>query len=197
MEWSRWFWAALLGYLCGCVLWRRSRQWLSYYLWSCAGLAILLINVGLASGLHDQVVRIEMQHVQSSVQRWIETRPLGVDKLMISDPTGWSILLIGTECSALLEIACLLGLVIFYPRIEPTRRLYMVIAGMGATYALNIGRLVIIVLMTHYLGKQFVMVAHTIVGRLFFFTGTILAYWHLIKRPTIALVARDVRERMS
>ena len=197
MEWSRWFWVALTAYAGGCVLWRRGRQWLSFYLWGAVGLALSLIYLGLASGWQDTLIAAEAQHIQWVVGPWISARPLGDDMLMIPDPTGWSILYIGIECSALLEMACLLGLVLFYPRFALPRRLLLATAGLGATYALNLGRLVVIVLITHYLGKQFVMIAHTIVGRLLFFGGTILTYWHLITQPTLTIVSRDVRERRT
>jgi len=193
--WSNWFWLAAIAYVVGCMLWRRSRQWLLHYLWGSLGLTLLLVYPTLASGLGTRIAQMEMLHAQWVVSPWVDARALDVCTLVVPDATGWSILLVGIECSAVLETACLLGLTLFYPRFGVRQRSLVAAGGVASTYVLNIIRLAVIILITHFAGKRAVVIAHAVAGRLVFFVGVIAIYWYLITRSTLTMIARDVSER--
>ena len=195
-EWSNWFWLAVLIFGMGCIALRYGRYWLLYYLWGAAGLTLILIYLALTLGWEMWLERVEIQHTQSVISTWIQTNALETNMLMVPDPTGWSLLRIGVECSAMIELSALFGLILFYPRFKIPRKLFTIMSGAIATYILNIVRLAVIVLMTHFIGKQAVIVAHTMVGRPLFFVGVIAIYWYLITKPTLTLISKDIRERM-
>jgi exosortase family protein XrtG len=117
---------------------------------------------------------------------------LGTAELVVPDPTGWSILSIGIECSTLIEASVFAGLLLFYPRFPASDRLLRLLAGVGATFLINLARLAVIVGMVATLGKAAVPLAHTFVGRMVFFIGIVVVYWRMLTMPTLRLVRRDL-----
>ena len=117
---------------------------------------------------------------------------LGASTLVVPDPTGWSVLGIGIECSTLIEAAVFTGLMLFYPRFGGVARLSRLSLGLGATFGLNMLRLGVIVLMVVTLGKPAVVWAHAIVARLVFFVGIVFLYWRMLTLPTLSTVKRDL-----
>ena len=49
----------------------------------------------------------------------------------------------------------------------------------------------------HLLGKDSLLVSHTIIGRAVFFIGVIAIYWFLLTRPTLGSVRKKLNEEMS
>jgi exosortase family protein XrtG len=113
--------------------------------------------------------------------------------MLIPSISGWSLLKIGIECSALIEMAVLIGLVMFHPGLPVPQRVRLTAIGLVATYALNIGRLLIIVWMASSLGPDSMFVAHAIVGRAFFFALVVALYWVLLTRTALRRLARGAR----
>lgn len=197
MVWSNWFWVALFIYAAGCITLKQGRHWLLFYMWGATGVTLLIVYLSLALGWETWLEGIEIHHTQWVLSPWFLTSAQPGNTLIVADPTGWSILSIGVECSAVIEAAALFGLIVFYPRFKLFRKAIIIVVGLVATYVLNIFRLAVIALMTHFIGKQAVMVAHTIVGRLLFFVGVVVIYWFLITKPTLTLIAQDIRERAT
>lgn len=195
MVWSEWFWLALLLYIAGGFVWYRERHWLLFYLWGSAGITIMLIYLSITLGWETALEQLEIVHTSWLISPWIETAGSEGSNLMVTTPTGWTLLRIGIECSAVIEISALLGLMLFYPRFEPSRKLATILIGSAATYALNIFRLMVIAAMTFYIGNQAVIVAHTVVGRMIFFVGVVALYWYLITRPTLNTISVDISMR--
>ncbi len=180
-------------YLAGLLLLRKARKGLLAYLWDAFGLAAILIFAGQIGGWNTP-----LGSLQAGILAWISNLVGGGLQivegggLVVPDPTGWSILQIGIECSALIEISIFIGLMLFYPRLPPGERVRRIGAGVLATIAVNLIRLAIIAVMVATLGKPIVPWAHAIVGRLVFFVGILFLYWRMLTLPTLMMVRREL-----
>jgi exosortase family protein XrtG len=184
---------AILIYVLGLLALRHTRYSLIGYLWGAFGLAVLLILTGIYGDWHIPLGTAEagiLTFTGSLVGLDIEVLDLG--RILVEDPTGWSILEVGVECSTLIEASVFAGLLLFYPRFSPKERLGRLLLGLLATFAINLIRLAIIVLMVAWLGKSAVVIAHAIVARLVFFVGIVLVYWYMLTLPTLNMVRRDM-----
>jgi exosortase family protein XrtG len=180
-------------YLAG-LLWTRQRQWrLLQYVWGAFGFAFLGIHLSLIQGWDVWLSALEVRHVQSLMAP-LSIHLQYVDKttLLIPDSTGWSGLRVGVECSTLIELSVLAGLVLFYPRLALNQRWSYLTIGLLGTYLLNLLRIIVIVMLIWIWGKPIVPFAHAIFGRLLYFVGVVALYWFLLTRPTLKLVHRSI-----
>jgi exosortase family protein XrtG len=180
-------------YLAGMVVLRRARKGLFAYLWSAFGLAAILIFAGQIGSWNTPLGSLQAEilaFLSRLVGGGLQTVPGG--GLVVPDPTGWSILQVGIECSALIEMSIFIGLMLFYPRLPAGQRLGRIALGVLATIAVNLVRLVVIAAMVAALGKPIVPWAHAIVGRLVFFVGILYLYWRMLTLPTLTVVRRDL-----
>ncbi len=117
--------------------------------------------------------------------------------LVVVQREGWTALQIGVESSALLEISVLVGLLSFYPGWSIPNRLWRMLMGIALTWLANLVRMLIIVLMLHFLGKEVLIIAHTFLGKLVFFVMTIAIYWYLITVPSLKLIHKNTLHRST
>jgi exosortase family protein XrtG len=184
---------AILIYIIGLLAVRRVRYSLIGYLWGAFGLAVLLVMIGIYGQWHIPLGTIEatiLTFIGSNLGLDIQVLDLG--RILVEDPTGWSILEVGVECSTLIEASVFTGLLLFYPRFEPGDRLGRLLLGLLATFAINLIRLAIIILMVAWWGKSAVALAHAVVARLVFFVGIVLVYWYMLTLPTLRMVRRGM-----
>jgi exosortase family protein XrtG len=180
-------------YAAGLLLFRKSRRGLIAYLWGAFGLSAILIFAGQIGewnaplGIFQAWVLVAASNLVGFGLQIIQG-----GGLVVPDPTGWSILQVGIECSALIEMSIFIGLILFYPRLPAGVRLGRIGVGVLATIAINLVRLAIIVVMVATLGKPVVPWAHAVVGRLVFFVGILFLYWRLLTLPTLKLVRREL-----
>jgi exosortase/archaeosortase family protein len=182
-----------LVYLGG-LWWMHQRNWgLLYYSWGALGFAFLFIHVSLLQGLNNELSAIEAQQVQG-IMGWFGVQIQIVDQstMFVPDSTGWSALVVGIECSTLIEMGVLVGLIMFYPRLSLQQRWTYLGIGIVGTYLLNLLRLLVIVVMILIWGKPVVLLAHAIVARLVYFAGIVTLYWFLLTKPTLSLVRRSI-----
>jgi exosortase family protein XrtG len=180
-------------YLAGLVLLRKGRKGLIAYLWDAFGLAAILIFAGQIGGWNAPLGAFQtglLVRISNFVGGGLQIVPDG--GLVVPDPTGWSILQVGIECSALIEMSIFVGLMLFYPRLPARERLGRIGVGVLATIGVNLVRLAVITIMVAALGKPVVPWAHAIVGRLIFFVGILFLYWKMLTLPTLKLVRRDL-----
>jgi len=184
---------ALAVYIVGLLALRRRRHGLIGYLWGAFGLAALLIMAGWVGGWNEPLGAIQANLLEI-VWGWfgLAVSTLEGAELVVPDPTGWSVLAIGIECSTLIELSVFAGLLLFYPRFPPAERLRRLFGGLGATVIINLIRLSVIIGMVAALGKPAVPWAHAVVGRLVFFVGIVIVYWRMLTLPTIRFVRRDL-----
>ncbi|MFQ6087392.1 MAG: exosortase family protein XrtG [Candidatus Methanofastidiosia archaeon] len=184
-----------LIYIIFLIILRKKKLWLFYFMVGAFGFALISIFFSLDMGFELFLERVGLSHVITGSRLFgIQTQLFKENAMLVQDPTGWSILAIGMECSALLESSVIAGLLLFYPAFSSTRRIFSLIFGLSLTYLSNILRLLIIVGITHYIGKSAVIFAHAVVGRLFFFACVLVIYWYLMTKPTISFIGKMVRK---
>jgi exosortase family protein XrtG len=180
-------------YLAGILLLRKARKGLLAYLWDAFGLAAILIFAGQIGGWNAPLGTLQawiLVLISNLVGGGLQLVEGG--GMVVPDPTGWSILQVGIECSALIEISIFIGLMLFYPRLPASERLGRIGVGVLATLAINLVRLAIIAGMVATLGKPIIPWAHAVVGRLVFFAGILYLYWLMLTVPTLKIVRREL-----
>lgn len=178
----------------------RAGAWLPYFVLGAAGAAFLLVV-----GLHEVVPGEDVLRAATAFMvdktAWI----LGVNTTVTDASSGdllvvgvphhneWTLLTIGIECSGLLELATLFGLVAFFPALRPAKRLRVLGLALALTFLANVVRMLVIVLALAYGGQAMLDVAHVVLGRLVFFVLAIGIYWFAITRPTIQAVSARLK----
>lgn len=184
---------AMSVYLFGLLALRRHRFALPGYLWSAFGLAAILVLVATVGEWHQSFGSAQAQLLSRAAEAvGIELASVGPATLVVPDPSGWSILTIGVECSTLIEASVFVGLILFYPRFPAGERVLRLFAGLGGTFLVNLLRLAVIVAIVTTLGKPAVPWAHVVIARLVFFVGIVVIYWRMLTMPTLSIVRRDL-----
>jgi exosortase family protein XrtG len=189
-------WAAAVAFF------RLNRIWLPYYVLGSVGLAFVLIfigrNTGIESALQSAVaygVHAVSEVVQVPTQTF-SSAPGALLVLVISQDIGWTMLQVTVESSGLLESGVIAGMLLFYPAWSIRKRLAFTLLALALTYVANIIRLMVIVGALHLMGKESLLVSHTIIGRAVFFIAVIIIYWFLLTRPTLRSVRKKLDEEM-
>jgi len=183
------------------VFFRYYRIWLFYYATASVGLAFLLIFGGSKIIPLQTWLEAAAAYHTHHLGQWLgvptrifEAAPGNILVAIVVQEPGWTALQVGVECSALLEASVLLGLLLFYPGWPWPKRVGLISLGLAVTYIANIIRLLFIVLTVHWLGKQSIFIAHTIVGRLIFFVLVAGIYWYALTRPTIRALGQRLQQ---
>jgi exosortase family protein XrtG len=193
-------WIALGAIVWAAALWRlrRKRRWLSFYGLGSLGTVLLALFLAQATGLDTLLESVQAGHVAwLAALLHMNIAALPPSALAIQNHVGWGVFDIVIECSALLEMAALVGLVGFYPAFGRGRKTAIIASGLAATYVINVARILLIVGMIASLGTGWVFVAHAVVGRIFFFTGIVVVYWLLVTMPTVRAVSRRLEAAPS
>jgi exosortase family protein XrtG len=194
---------AAIAWLALLIFFWRYRIWLMFYVVASIGLALLIIFAG--TGLIPLEYWLEMAtaytaHAISQAvgipTRVFEAAPGNILVWVIVQEPGWTIVRVDLECSGLLEMAVLAGLLLFYPAWSVWRRAELLVWGLAATYASNVIRVLSIIAILHGLGKRSIFVAHTIVGRLIFFALAALFYWIVFTRLMLRTLRAREQERL-
>jgi exosortase family protein XrtG len=188
-------WAALVRFF-----WKAG-AWLPYFVAGAAGCAFLLI-IGLREVVPGESVLRAATAFMVNETAWligIHTRVATAspgDLLVVGVPyhNQWTLLSIGIECSGLLELATLTGLVLFFPSMPIPKRLVVLLVALGLTFVANVIRMLVIVLAVGYAGQDALEFAHVVLGRFVFFVMAIGIYWFAITRPTLKAVSTRLKE---
>ncbi|MEK7324909.1 MAG: hypothetical protein AAB217_06585 [Chloroflexota bacterium] len=180
-------------YIGGMMLLRQSRHSLIGFLWNAFGLTALGVMISQAGNWNVALGRVEAATLVNLFGRLgLQIGGSEQASIIVPDPTGWSVLNIGVECSALIEAFIFAGLMLFYPRFAPGQRVLRLLIGLAATYVINLLRMMIIIAMIHWLGKEAAPLAHAVVARLVFFAGVVIVYWFSLTLPTLVIVRREL-----
>lgn len=191
--------ALAIVWLVAVVFFRLNRIWLFYYLAGSVGLAFIVIFLGRALFLETAMEEASARavHAVSSLAgvptRIFQASPGSLLVMIIAQEVGWTVVQITIECSGLLEIAVISGIVLFYPGWSLGKRLYLTAIGTAVTFIANIVRLFFIIELLHHFGKGSIFLSHTIGGRAIFFVMVVGIYWFVLTRPTL----RDVRRKLA
>ena len=190
----------------GAILWlaaviflRHYRIWILYYLLGTVGLAYLLVALvvkllnaellvahSVALAVHDtlNVLNIPTEIFQNA--------PGVLLVLVITQSVGWTVLQIGVESSGTLEMCVLVSLVAFYPLWTWKRKLSLAVIGVAFTWLANVARMLVIALMLHFFGKGVLVLAHTFIGKAFFFITIIVIYWFLVTISSLTEIRKKI-----
>ena len=181
---------------------RLNRIWLPYYIIGSVGLAFIIIFVGRATGLeHALQVAVAAGVHASSIALGLPTEiyqsaPGSILVLVISQDIGWTMLQVTVESSGLLETGVIAGMLLFYPGWDIRKRFWFTLMAIALTYGANVIRLMVIVITLHYMGKNSLLISHTIIGRAVFFALVVAIYWFLMTRPTLRTVKTKIDDEM-
>ncbi len=196
----------LAGLVWGAVVlfFRRHRIWLLYYITGSVGLALLLIFAGvrvlpLAAGM--EFATAYAGHALSNLvgipTYLFRAAPNNIFVWVVEQTPGWTVVRVDLECSGMLELAAWIGLLLFYPNWRLTKRLGLIVLGAVGIFGANLVRVVAIIAILHWFGKQSIVIAHTFIGRLLFFGLVMLGmYWYVFSRLTIHSLADRIAARM-
>jgi len=192
---SPWLIVVMSGFLMAiAVLARKKRWWLSFYLAGAVALVALLISFFLLTGYDTYIMGIEagnIAYIASALG--IPSNFIPPNAFIFPDPTGWSIFGIGFECSSLIEISVLVGLLLLYPGYSFKRKMKYAGIGIVATYGANLIRMLSIILIVNVFGKSTLYFAHAFIGKIIFFAFVIVLYWYLLTRPTLNIVRSNIK----
>lgn len=180
-----------------------NRIWLLYYLFGSIGLAFIIIFVGREIFLErfmESTVAYSVHHVCNFFgipTRIFEAAPGALLVMIITQEVGWTVVQVTIECSGLLETGALAGVVLLYPGWSVRKRVFLTLVGIITVFAANIIRLLFIVDILHYAGKESIFVSHTIAGRAIFFIIIVGIYWWIITRPTLHDVGNKLRKELA
>lgn len=106
--------------------------------------------------------------------------------IMFVESAGSSITLqIDFECSGIIEIMAFLSLLAFFRVYSVNERIAVGFAGTAYIILANSLRVTVICMMIHFLGSDVYFISHTIIGRLVFYTLSVLLYFYVFTKPQI------------
>jgi len=192
---SPWIMVAIAGFLMAiAALAHRKRWWLTFYASGAIAVVSFIIAFMVLTGLDNYLMGIEAINIASiATFLGIPSTFLPPNAFIFPDPTGWSIFGIGFECSSIIEISVLAGLLLLYPGYSFNRKLKYAAVGIGITYVANLIRMMSIVYIVNIFGKTSLYFAHAIIGKLIFFVFVVVLYWYLLTRPTLGIVRDQIK----
>ena len=105
--------------------------------------------------------------------------------LFVATKTGSITLQIDFECSGIIEIMVYLSILTFYRVYTVSER--AILSALGFIYIIvaNALRIIIIATMIHFGGEDMYYIAHTYVGRIFFYAATIVLYFYVFTKSQV------------
>lgn len=173
---------------------RKKRWWLSFFLTGSISVLLFILSFSILTGFDTYIMAIEAQNVAYlATILGIPSSFIPPNAFIFPDTTGWSIFGIGFECSSIIEISVLIGILLLYPGYPTKRKLKYVAIGGAATYAANLVRMLSIVYIVNIFGESTIYFAHAIIGKLIFFAFVIIIYWYLLTKPTLGIVKNNIK----
>lgn len=194
------FWALVVVWAGMYLFLRKARAWLMAYMLGAIGYTLLVVFALRGSAVESSIERLSALGAHALCNLiGIPTKvfldaPGTLLVLIVYQQIGWTAIEIDIECSGLLEFTVFTALVLFFNGFSWRYRAAVLPAGLLATFAMNIIRIVIIVSTIHLGGKNAIYIAHTVVGRAIFFMMVIALYWYVFTRATSIAVQRRLME---
>ncbi len=168
----------------------RHRIWIFYYVWAAVGLTFILIFLIRGSPVEqglEHLAGLAIHNMLScfDIKTYIFDKSPGTLLVLIDVDNSWTTLDIDIENSGLLEMCIFAGLLLFYPAYGRRQKFLYVTTGITAVYLINILRLVTVIVLIHWGGRNMMFLAHTIFGRLVFFVLVVGLYWNVFTRPSL------------
>lgn len=94
-------------------------------------------------------------------------------------------LFIDYECAGFIEMTIFISLVAFFPVYDIVQKIYITVIGLFGIFMANVVRLCSICLIVYWFGNESFYFAHTILGRLIFYTISIGLYYYIFTKSQI------------
>lgn len=105
--------------------------------------------------------------------------------IFIETGAGSMTLQIDMECSGVIEIIAFLSLLIFFRVYNRYERIIVGVLGTAYIMVCNALRIALICEAVHFLGTDAYFIAHTFVGRIFFYVMTVILYFYVFTKSHI------------
>lgn len=105
--------------------------------------------------------------------------------IFIKTQTDTLSLMIDMECSGIIEISAFLSLLCFFDVYTNYEKVVVGICGFLWIEIANVLRIILIVIIVHYFGLSAYYIAHTFIGRIFFYLCSIVLYFYVFTKPQI------------
>lgn len=105
--------------------------------------------------------------------------------LFIENVNGPVSLYVDFECAGLIEILVFISLIVFFNVYNVKQKILISLEGIVWIIICNIVRLFLICCIIHFFGNESYYFAHTIVGRLVFYTLSVWFYFHIFTKAQI------------
>lgn len=105
--------------------------------------------------------------------------------IFIETMQGSMTMQIDFECSGVLEIAAFLSLLLFFDVYNKKEKFVVSLMGAGAIIVSNALRIILICEIIHFGGEGLYFLAHTFIGRIFFYVLSVLLYFFVFTKPHI------------
>lgn len=103
--------------------------------------------------------------------------------IFITTKTGSMTLQIDFECSGIIEIFAFLSLLAFFDLYKPNEKIILGILGFSYIMICNAIRISLICFIVHCFGNSAYYVAHTFIGRIFFYILSVILYFYVFTKP--------------
>lgn len=165
-----------------------------FYVWGMLGFVFLSLSSALMFKWYYPLTVTEANH-SLALANLIQLRMQIVTGtvILIASPNEWVGLRIGIECSTFIEASAFIALGIFYPAIPSKKRFFTIIFGVTSLYLLNMFRILLIVWIVSLYGADAYIIAHGIVGRIFFFTVVVALYFGTFTNFTLHQIRHQLR----
>ncbi len=105
--------------------------------------------------------------------------------IFIDSPQVTITLQIDLECSGILEIMAFVSLLAFFRLYNRNEKIFVGVLGVLGIILANALRIVVICFMIYFGGVNIYYVAHGVVGRLVFYSLSVLLYFYIFTKPQI------------
>ncbi len=105
--------------------------------------------------------------------------------IFINTSTGSMSLQIDLECSGIIEIIAFISLLVFFRVYSVYERIVVGFLGVAYILVSNALRIIVICETIHFIGTDAYFIAHTFVGRIFFYVLTVVLYFYVFTKPHI------------
>ena len=105
--------------------------------------------------------------------------------IFVNTPTGSITLQIDFECSGIIEIMVYIAILAFYRVYTVAER--AILSAIGVIYIImaNALRIILIATMIHFGGESMYYIAHTYLGRIFFYAATVVLYFYVFTKSQV------------
>jgi exosortase family protein XrtG len=105
--------------------------------------------------------------------------------IFVPTDTSSITLQVDLECSGIIEIMAFVSLLAFFDVYKRPEKILVGVIGVAIIMLANALRIVLICEIVHFFGVGAFSVAHTYIGRLFFYAITVLLYFYVFTKPQV------------